>query len=443
MKIRTVLHGILWIILYLLITLTPLLILLAGSRPQGREFWRELSVGLGFVGLAMMALQFALTARFHWLKAPYGSDIVYFFHRQISIIAFVLILAHPLLLFIFSPDTLGLLNLVTAPWRARAAVTSVIALSGVVGFSVYRKRLKIDYTRWRIWHGILATAAFSLAMTHAVLVGHYLNTLAKQILWGIYGLFWVGLLLYVRVIKPFMLLRKPYEVVQIIPERGAAWTVALQPFGHAGMRFHPGQFAWLTAWASPFSDQEHPFSISSSAERRDQLAFTIKALGDFTSRIKDMQPGQKVYLDGPFGAFSIDRHPHARGYIFIAGGVGITPVMSMLCTLADRQDRRPHLLLYANKTWDAVTFREEIEDLKQRLDLRVAHVLEAPPEGWQGELGFITRTILAKYFPAEMPRNHYEIFICGPEPMMNAVEKTLAQMGIWMGDYHSERFNFV
>ena len=77
------LQKIFWIIAYLVITLSPLLILLAGPRPAGREFWRDLSVALGFTGFAMVGLQFVLTARVKVIKAPFGSDIVYFFHHQI------------------------------------------------------------------------------------------------------------------------------------------------------------------------------------------------------------------------------------------------------------------------------------------------------------------------------------------------------------------------
>lgn len=443
MKAKNIFQGILWIVVYLLLTLSPLLILLISPRPEGREFWREFSVALGFTGLAMMALQFVLTARFKWLKAPYGSDIVYHFHRQISLIAFFLIITHKGLLLIFSPDTFQLFNLFTAPWRARAAVTALILLIIMIVISLWRKRLKIDYTYWRIWHGILATAVIILGMTHVILVGHYINTPLKQLLWTSGGLFWVFTLVWVRIIKPIIILRHPYEVVRVTPERGNTYTLEVRPVGHRGMNFLPGQFAWITVWHSPFSDTEHPFSISSSAERPDCLSFTIKEFGDFTQRIKTLQPGQRLWVDGPYGAFSVDRHSHAKGFAFIAGGVGITPMMSMLRTLADRGDRRPLLLIYANKSWDNVIFREEIEHLKDRLNLQVVHVLEISPESWQGEQGFLNQQILERTLPKPAQRNEWEIFICGPERMMDAVEKTLPSLGVWWGDYHSERFDLV
>lgn len=440
---KRILQGIFWIGVYVLITLTPLLILLAGPRPAGREFWRDLSVGLGYSGFAMVGLQFVLTARFKAIKAPYGSDIVYFFHRQISLVTFALILAHPLLLFIFDPDLLSLLNLATAPWAARFGVISLISLAALIIFSVWRKKLRIEYDRWRIWHGILAIGAVALAMAHIELRGYYLNTFWKQIFWGFYGIFWIGVLTWVRVIKPIILIRNAYLVEEVIPERGNAWTVALRPENNKPFHFQPGQFAWITAWDSPFRDHEHPFSFSGSAEKSTQLFFTIKELGDFTASIKNLSKTQRVYIDGPYGSFSIDRHPHSERFAFIAGGIGITPIMSMLRTLADRGDSRHLTLIYANKMLEVATFLEEIEELTQKLNLKVVHVLESPPEGWRCEKGFLTAEILKRHLLVEHIPNRIEIFICGPDPMMDAVEKALIQLGIPMGDFHSERFNLV
>jgi predicted ferric reductase len=139
----------------------------------------------------------------------------------------------------------------------------------------------------------------------------------------------------------------------------------------------------------------------------------------------------------------VDRHAHAKGFVFIAGGVGITPVMSMLRTLADRGEQRPLILLYANKNWESVIFRAELEQLENRLDLRIVHVLEKPSDAWQGEKGFINRVLLERHLPRESERNRWEIFICGPDPMMNAVERELPGLGFWYGDFHSERFNLV
>ncbi len=253
----------------------------------------------------------------------------------------------------------------------------------------------------------------------------------------------MGLLAYIRVLKPVLLLRRPYEIESVLPERGNAWSLTIQPVGHSGFKFMPGQFAWITVGNSPFSEAEHPFSFSSSADQQGKLTFTIKELGDFTRKIKTLQPGQKAYVDGPFGHFSVDRHPNAEQFAFIAGGVGITPIMSMMRTLAQRGEKRPLTLIYANRDWESVTFREEIDRLQDSLALTVVHVLEKPPTDWNGETGFVTQAILERHLPKAQRRNTIEVFICGPQPMMNAVEQALSNLGVPFGDYHSEQFYLV
>ncbi len=435
-----VIQGAFWIGVYLLLTLSPLFILMVGPAPPGRGFWTEFSIAIGFAGLAIMGMQFLLTARYYHAAAPYGLDIVYEYHRQISWVAFALVVAHPLLLFWQRPETLRLLNLFEAPWRARFAVASVVALAALIATSIWRRRLRLPYEAWRALHGALAVLIVTLAMAHIVLWGNYVGTPWKLILWVALMSFWVGALVYVRLWKPLLLLRRPYRVVEVRRERGDSWTLVLAPEGHPGLQFRPGQFAWLSLWNGPYGMREHPFSFSSSAEHRGQLTMTIKELGDFTSTIKGAQPGQRAYLDGPYGAFSIDRH-RAPGYVFLAGGVGITPIMSMLRTLADRGNDQPLLLIYGSKTWDDVIFREELEDLMQRLNMKVVHVLREPPEGWQGERGYITQETLKRHLPGDP--NSRDYFICGPDAMMDAVELALTELGVSLAYIHSERYNFV
>jgi len=253
-------------------------------------------------------------------------------------------------------------------------------------------------------------------------------------------IFWIGLLLYVRFIKPLFMLRRPYRVVEVRKERGDSTTLVMRPDGHGGFRFRPGQFGWLTVWGSPFKITGHPFSFSSSAEVADgRVEMTIRNLGDFTRALQNLSSGQRVYLDGPYGAFTIGNP--ADMHVLVAGGVGITPMMSMLRTLADRGDSRPVILLYGSKDWDSITFREELEALKGRLKLTVVHVLSDPPVGWTAERGYIDAEMFRRHLPP--PHDKHEYFICGPNVMMDAIEKALGELGVPLSKYHSERYNFV
>jgi predicted ferric reductase len=442
MRKNFVLQGAFWLGLYLALSLTPLMIVLVDSSQPRREFVREMSVALGFIGLVMMGLQFALTARFKWLKAPYGSDIVYAFHRQISLVAFGFILAHPILLaFVDLPAVLIRFDFLNHPLYPRFGFYSWLVLTILILTSLFRKPLRIGYDGWRRMHGLFASLTVLFGILHVVEIGHYMQAPWKRTFWLGYTLIWVALICWVRLVKPWLDLRTPYVVKAVRRERGQAYTLELTPHGHQGIRFQPGQFAWLTVGNSPFSGREHPFSFSGSAEQAPgRLEFTIKALGDFTRRIRDVRVGQKVYVEGPFGALSADRHAHADLFVFIAGGIGITPMMSHLRTLADRGDHRPLVLIYGGQDLDGLTFRDEIDLMVSRLRLNVVYVLAAPPAGWTGEKGFVSEELLRRYLPRE---GKYECFICGPPPMIDAVEQSLHRIGVPMGDYHSERFDLA
>jgi predicted ferric reductase len=128
MQLRYAVRGAAWVILYLFFILAPLFALLVGPLPPTRDFWTEFSVAIGYAGLAMMGLQFGLTARFRQVTEPWGEDFIYHFHRQISLIAVGLVVAHPLILFVVRPELLALLNSIEAPWRARFAALSTYSL---------------------------------------------------------------------------------------------------------------------------------------------------------------------------------------------------------------------------------------------------------------------------------------------------------------------------
>lgn len=435
--------GASWIGAYLVLILLPLLILLLypPTPSDERSFWLEFSAALGFIGLAMMAMQFALTARINRIEASYGVDLILQFHRYTSIVAFFFILAHPIIVFINNPETLQLLNFIQAPWRARAAVIATLALIAIIVTSIWRKQLNIPYEPWRIAHGILAVVVMAFGLGHVLGVGNYLSLFWKSVIWTGIALAALWLLIYVRLVKPYFMLKKPYLVEAAIPQRGNVWNLVLRPRGHEGIHFEPGQFAWITLEISPFRMREHPFSFASSAERSDRIEFGIKAVGDFTNTIKDVKPGTKAFLDGPYGVFTTERYEDTAGFVFIAGGIGITPIMSMLITLAERKDERPLLLIYSSKTWEDITYREEIEELKDKLDLKVVHVLREPPEDWSGESGYVDKELLKKYIPKRPATRNY--FICAVPKMMDQVEKALHELEVPVTNVHMEHYNLV
>jgi len=434
-------RGVFWVGIYLAVAAAPLVFALVGDAPPGRDFITDFSVALGFVGLSMMGLQFALVARFQSVAAPFGEDAVVQFHRQVSYVATAFILAHPVLLVLADADTLRLFNVLEAPWRARFAVTSVLCLLAVMATSIWRRRLRLRYEAWQAAHGLLSTASVLLALAHIYLVGYYVDTAWKTALWAVMTAAFLGLLVWVRLVRPWRRRRRRWEVERVSPERGDVSTLFLRPLGHQGLEFAPGQFAWLMVNRSPFALTQHPFSFSSSAEANDgRVEVSVKALGDFTSTVHAIAPGTRAYVDGPHGVFSPDRF-EGPGFVLIGGGIGITPLTSMLRTLADRGDRRPCLLLYANRSLEEATFREELEALERRLELRVVHVLEDAPDGWRVERGRIDDQLLRRHLPERHRRMQY--FVCGPPRMLDAMEDALVGLGVPAERIHTERYTFI
>lgn len=437
---RVALETVLWLGVYLLLVTVPLFALLPGPA-TGLGFGWDFPMALGYAGLAMLGVQFALTARFRRATAPFGIDIVYYFHRYLAVCALLVIGLHYVLLRALHPEVLGSADPRVAPGHMTAGRVALLLFAAVVVIALLRRRLHLEYDRWRVLHALIATTAFALALWHMHAAGRYLDAAWKVWLWDSYGVFWVALIAYVRIARPWHASRRPWVVTAVRPERGQVCTLAMKPRSGERLRFAPGQFAWLTLRASPFAMREHPFSIASSAERGDGIEVSIKALGDFTSRIGETAVGETAWVDAPYGTFSIDDYPEAAGYAFVVGGIGIAPAMSMLRTLADRGDRRPLVLFYGNRVWERIAFREELDELATRLQLRVVHVLLEPPPDWAGERGFVTEEVLMRHLPPD--RHRFHCFLCGPTPMTTSVERSLAEIGVPAAHVHSEVFDWV
>jgi predicted ferric reductase len=430
-------RAVFWVAAYLGAVLSPLVFAVIGATGPDHDFWTAFSVALGFVGLAMMGLEFVLVARFRSLAAPFGQDALLQFHRQIGYVGLAFVLVH----FAISAHwgELTVTNALNAPLLVWFGMAAMLALVALIATSVWRQRLRLSYEAWHVAHTVLALVLVAGALLHVLFVDEYVSSLWKQILWGLMSAAFVGVLVWVRLVKPRRALALPWRLERVVPERGATTTLTLRPPPGAEFRFEPGQFGWFAIDRSPFSITQHPFSFASSAER-DEVELAVKALGDFTSRVGELEPGTTVYVDGPHGVFSIDQD-EGPGFGLIAGGVGIAGLISMLRTMADREDVRPVVLFYANREWDGVAFREELERLKDRLDLTLVHVLEHPPEDWEGDTGYVTSELLARHLPPGFRR--FQFFICGPNPMMDAAEEALIALAVPPERVHTERFDMV
>lgn len=424
---------------YAAILLAPLALTAGVVKPGVQSRLVVFADGLGFAAMSLMALQVVVSGRWASTTRHFGLRLVLALHRQAGMAVLVLVVAHLVLLVVDDPDRLALLDLPHAPGRARAGVTALVGLLALAGTSVWRSRLRLRYEHWRAVHLALTALVIGAAFLHVLWVDAYMSLPAVRfsvlglVLASAFGLFWI------RVAQPYVTAIRPYRVRAVHRERGDAVTVELTADHHRGLHFAPGQFARLRPAHRPFGLDDHPFTLSSSADRPGRPSFTIKALGDFSTAVAELPVGSEVLVDGPHGE-GLHAGDGRRGRLLLAAGIGITPAMSVLRTAAERDDPRPHLLLYGSRRWADVTFREELDALEQRLAaLRVVHVLSRPEAGWRGEQGRVGEPLLRRYAPRDVAG--WSALVCGPAAMVTETTSGLLRLGLPPGAIQAEGFD--
>jgi predicted ferric reductase len=429
----------LWLAVYTTVALAPLAFVpLAAYTREEASFGTVLAAGLGFTGLTIMALQLVTPSRVRPFTMPFGADLLLRFHRSIGTVTWGLVVGHIVALMVDDSSRLALFVFPEAPLRAQAGAVATLSLTLLVATSLWRKRFGLSYEGWRAAHIVLGILVLTGSIIHVVHVDKYLAV--APIRWSVLGLAIaaVAALLALRITRPLRAARTaPYAVTSVRRERGAATTLELTPLGRA-VPFHAGDFAWIKLGDRPLSLTEHPFSFSSSADRPDRVTFTIKDSGDFTGTVVTaLEQGTRVIVDGPHGSFK-PADPDAP-YLLVAGGIGITPAVSTLRTFADRGDHREVVLLYLNREWESVTFRDELAELERALpNLRVVHVLSRPHEGWGGETGRISPELLERVLP--LRAKGWNVFICASPQVSAAAQAALDAWGMPRRNVHAESF---
>ncbi|MFI7588224.1 ferric reductase-like transmembrane domain-containing protein [Spongisporangium articulatum] len=430
-------------------TLVPVALLVplalsVDAAPTGRPFL-ELGLTTGVLAASCLLLTVLAASRIRFLSKAFGIDTVLAGHRWLGGATLALVLAHVALVVADDPGrNVGLLLVVDAPARARAATVATACLLLIWLSTLLRRRLRIRYEWWRAVHAVLTAGALVLTGLHVWWLRHLIQDPAMRAWYFATS----GLLLAVLtnrwLLRPLRGARFDYVVERLYRESPDVWTVALRPRHpwRRGLRFQPGQFAWISVAGRTSRWDDHPFSIASSAAARRRLEFTIRDAGDFTHGVGGLAPGTRVRVDGPHGSFTAGA-PRAPHLLLVAGGVGITPMMSMLRTLSSREERLPGLLVVAARHEHDLLFRDELAWLARRLGLEVVEVLSAPGPGWRGPTGRVDAALLASLIRTRRRRIGLEVHVCGPDGMVTAVRGAAEQLGVPAARVHAEQFSAV
>jgi 3-phenylpropionate/trans-cinnamate dioxygenase ferredoxin reductase subunit len=298
---------------------------------------------------------------------------------------------------------------------------------------------------WRASHITFATAALVFSAMHVWLLNQLVRDATMGMLLALMVVLIVAVFGYRWAWRSMFDPSTEFVIRDIRRENATVSTLVLEPRSRGGAPattwgFAPGQFAWLRLNRSVLAE-EHPFTIASSAHA-GTTEFTIRNAGDFTRALHRLPPGSPIWVDGPHGAFTNDSD-HASGFVLMAGGVGITPMMSMLRTAAHRGDRRPYrLVVVASKPQDLL-FRTELALLRRQIDLEVTEVLRRPTQGWSGHTGDIDVPLMSVVLDGTDRPDELEFFICGPPSLVTDALSVLDLIGVAPQHIHTEQFDFA
>ncbi len=376
---------------------------------------------IGFLFLSILIIS-GDTARF--FDRFLGMDRIIKFQRKFALITAIFIISHPIFFILSSVSYLNYLipNFAVLP-LALGPISLYIYVLVIISSILYKR---ISYQIWQYIH-ILTYILFFFSLYHALNVGSDTNNIFIKLILGIL-LIWIITGGIYRAYYKIKHMKFKCYVKEVKWETNNVFTLKIEP--NRKMLFKPGQFCFLRLNKDKLY-AKHPFTISSSLDE-NTLHFTMKITGRFTKTASQLKGGEEIILDGPFGIFTVENN---KNLVFIAGGVGITPFMSMIAANSDKQQNIT--LLYCTRTKEDIIFKYRLDNISNAWFKKIYILSEEkkPDKGY--ECGRIRKEIIKEYI--ENVKNSL-FYICGPEPMKNEVVKILRSMEVKKQNIKIESF---
>ena len=388
-----------------------------------------------FLAISTLSVNFILAARFKFLERLFhGLDRMYRVHKFVGRASLFFILLHPVFLMIYRfPTVSRIIPLLLPVGRIEVAI-GVIAVYLFILLIVLTVALKVPYHLWLVSHKAMGIVLL-LSGLHVLIAGSDVNSFAWLqnyiiILWSIGIGSWLYMLLIYKVFGP-------------------KYTVTLDKVNHIGdivelyfkkpkdFEYQPGQFVFIRFPIFEGYKELFPFSISTDPSKK-HIRLSIKKSGDYTSNlIPRLREGDTAIVMGPYGRFGERYLAHDKDMIWIAGGIGITPFLS----LAKHESlfptgRKIHLIWSVNNKKEAFHDHELVEESSKNKNLKYTHWIA-------DEKGFITADDVIQLIGGKKEVQKRIIFLCGPPPMMYSISRGLRKKGVPYHHIVFEDFNML
>jgi ferredoxin-NADP reductase len=212
------------------------------------------------------------------------------------------------------------------------------------------------------------------------------------------------------------------DVIQIILRTRNARSIRFKR--PEGFSYLPGQ--WISVTLGGDRQKTKPLSLSSSPTE-GFLEVTKRLTGhEFSDALDALKVGDKVSIRGPYGNFTFQGEYDKIG--MLSGGIGITPLRSMIRYSTDKRLKTSIILLYSSRHEDNIVFKDDLNEMQMRNpNLKVVNTITEPVQGWKGLTGRINRQMIEKALPDYTERIFYT---SGPKPMVHAMKAILSEMGL-------------
>ena len=382
----------------------------------------------GLVGMVLFSINLILAGRFRFLDKYFkGLDKVYSKHSKLGSIAFSMILFHPLFLVVrYLVISTQAAAMFFVPFISPSVTFGIISLTLMILLMSFTFYIKLKYNVWKFSHKFMILA-FVFGIVHTFIISSDIsrNDFLRYyiLILALLGLFISARqALFNKTIKKFN-----YKVKNLKLLNESVLEIEMEPVGDK-MIFNPGQFAFFSFQSEKVSEESHPFSIASSI-LEDNIRITIKNLGDYTAELVNLKVGDGVLIDGPYGYFSYKKVKNIN-QIWIAGGIGITPFLSMARSL----ERNYHVdMYYSVKESNEAVYLNDFSVIGGQIPNFKFTLWSAKDKGYLNANAILN---LSKDLASK------DIFLCGPPVFMESLKDQFVGLGVDIKKIHYENFSF-